>query len=132
MYTRRRRPSENKKEPLLKKKDIILIADCLLLAAMSIFVRRVTKQSQEGGSLQVVVYRGDEEYARYPLDGEYTEELQGRGGGTNLLEIRGGKADVASASCPDKICVRQTPVSEVGETIVCLPNQVVVAVEAAD
>ncbi|MCI8853389.1 MAG: hypothetical protein HFI32_07815 [Lachnospiraceae bacterium] len=35
------------------------------------------------------------------------------------------------ASCPDKICVGQGEVSQIGEAIVCMPNQVIVAVEAA-
>ena len=33
------------------------------------------------------------------------------------------------ASCPDKVCVRQHPVSGQGESLVCLPNQVVVEIQ---
>ena len=49
---------------------------------------------------------------------------------TNTLEIRDGCADMTDADCPDKICVNQKAVSRPGETIVCLPNKVVVEVEA--
>lgn len=132
MYTRRGSSRQNKKEPLLKTKDIILIADCLILVLMSMFVRKMEKTPQAGDGLQAVVYVGEEETARYPLDGELKATLTGRDGGTNVLEIRDGKADVTSATCPDKICVRQNPISEIGETIVCLPNQVIVTVEAAE
>ena len=34
-----------------------------------------------------------------------------------------------SADCPDKLCVNQHAISSNGETIVCLPNKVVVEVE---
>lgn len=131
MYTGRGSSRDDKKEPLIKKKDVILIVDCLLLVFMSIFVNKAEKQSGQSSDLQAVVYIGEEEYARYPLDEESEQEILGPGGGTNLLKIHNGKADVTEASCPDKICVRQTPISEIGETIVCLPNQVIVTVEAA-
>lgn len=132
MYTRRNSDRQNKKEPLLKRKDVILIADCLILALMSMFVRKMDAPPRTDSSMQVVVYVGEEETARYPLNGEITAKLTGREGETNDLEIREGKADVVSASCPDKICVRQNPISEIGETIVCLPNQVIVTIEAAE
>ena len=132
MYTRRDSSRQNKKEPFIKSKDIILIADCLILALMSMFVRKMDAPPRTDSNMQVVVYVGEEETARYPLNGEITAKLTGREGWTNDLEIRDGKADVVSASCPDKICVRQNPISEIGETIVCLPNQVIVTIEAAE
>ena len=45
------------------------------------------------------------------------------------MEIKDGQADITKASCPDKICVDQRPVSRQGESLVCLPNKVVVEIE---
>ena len=45
------------------------------------------------------------------------------------VTIENGKADMISADCPDKLCVNQHAISSNGETIVCLPNKVVVEVE---
>ena len=42
--------------------------------------------------------------------------------------IKDGKADMIHADCPDKICVHQKAVSAENETIVCLPNKIVVTV----
>ena len=39
-----------------------------------------------------------------------------------------GKASMAKADCPDKICVNHAAISKKGETIVCLPHKVVVEV----
>ena len=50
---------------------------------------------------------------------------------TNLLVIKDGKADVTEADCPDKLCVHQKAISKTNETIVCLPNKVVVQVIGA-
>ena len=33
-----------------------------------------------------------------------------------------------SADCPDQICVRQKAISKEGESIICLPNKVVVSI----
>ena len=55
MYTRRDSSRQNKKEPLLKSKDIILIADCLILALMSMFVRKMEGPPRTETGLQVVL-----------------------------------------------------------------------------
>ncbi len=51
-----------------------------------------------------------------------------RTGNDECPEIHDGKADVTEADCPDKLCVHQKAISKTHETIVCLPNKVVVEV----
>ena len=46
----------------------------------------------------------------------------------NIIIIKDGKASMAKADCPDKICVNHAAISKKGETIVCLPHKVVVEV----
>ena len=48
--------------------------------------------------------------------------------GKCILIISGGKADMESADCPNQICVHHSAISHTGETIVCLPNRVVIEV----
>ena len=50
---------------------------------------------------------------------------------TNTLLIRDHKADMIDADCRDLLCVKQKAIDRSGETIVCLPNRVVVSVENA-
>lgn len=52
--------------------------------------------------------------------------------GTNILKIRNGTADMAKANCPDKLCVNQRAISKNGESIICLPNEVVVTVDSSE
>lgn len=52
--------------------------------------------------------------------------------GHNRLVIRGGEAVMESATCPDGICVAHHPIHRDGESIVCLPNKVVVSVTGED
>ena len=46
----------------------------------------------------------------------------------NRFVIRDGKAYMEYASCPDGICVDHSPIFRDGESIVCLPNRVVITV----
>ena len=50
--------------------------------------------------------------------------------GSNILEIKDGIADMIEADCPDKLCVKQKAISKNGESIICLPNEVVVEVKS--
>ena len=65
----------------------------------------------------------------FPLNLETDFVIEGINGGTNHLIIRDGRAYIDEASCPDKICISQGAVSESGQTIVCLPNRVVITVK---
>ncbi len=67
-------------------------------------------------------------YGAYPLDREDEIPIAVGEKVTNVLWIRDGKADMASADCPDQLCVHQKAISGRGETIVCLPNKVVAEV----
>ena len=52
--------------------------------------------------------------------------------GTNILKIKNGEADMVEADCPDQLCVNQKPVSLDHESLICLPNRVVVEVESKE
>lgn len=81
----------------------------------------------KGGSsgTTVIVTVSGEEYGRYSLLQEQVIQIND----TNTLVIHGGTADMLFAECPDQVCVKHTPISATSETIICLPNQVVVTIE---
>lgn len=61
------------------------------------------------------------EPARLPVTGAH--------GVTLTVVVEGGAAHVEGATCPDLLCARHSPVSRAGESIVCLPGQIVVTVK---
>ena len=67
-------------------------------------------------------------YGAYPLNEEAAVRIEGANGGCNLLVIAKGSAEIVEASCPDKLCVHQHAVAHTDETIICLPNRVVISV----
>lgn len=52
--------------------------------------------------------------------------------GYNLIEIGEEEVRVIEASCPDELDVKQGYISKIGETIVCLPNRLVVEIKGMD
>lgn len=112
----------------MKKNDIIMIAVIVIIAlaafaGINLYGEHNTKDAQA-----VVTIDGDV-YGTYPLAEDATVKIESEDGGFNLLVIEDGAASVEEASCPDKICVRHKPIDKTGETLVCLPNKVVVEIQ---
>ena len=109
-----------------RKNDIIFIAALILmvtLLALALFLFK-----EEG--VAVIVRVDGEVFGEYPLSVDREVEIlteQGR----NLLVIKDGRADITDASCPDGICSEHRAVSRDGESIICLPNKVVVEIVAS-
>lgn len=61
-----------------------------------------------------------------PLFQNETVEIDGH----NRIVIENGRVSITQADCPDQLCVKQGTISRSGQSIVCLPNQVVVSVQA--
>ena len=70
-------------------------------------------------------------FGEYSLQEERTVDIR-QGDHFNILIIRDGKAHIESADCPDGICVDHKPIFRDGESIVCLPNRVVVTITTND
>ena len=108
------------------KKDVIFIGALLGICLIVLGVWYFAGGKQ--GAL-VVVTREGEVYGTYSLSQPQTVKIKNsKGKTTNVLVIRDGKADMKEADCPDKLCVHQKAISAENESIVCLPNRVVVTV----
>ena len=107
------------------KNDIIFIGAivflCVFVGLAFYFFRA------DGDSVSVNV--NGEFYGEFALNEDRTLEIVSDGG-YNILVIKDGRAHVESASCPDGICAAHRPISRDGESIVCLPNKVVITVNA--
>lgn len=114
----------------LNKKDVVLLL--LLVGAAAALLAWFWFGHQEKGAMVEVTVDG-ELYGTYPLNENreipITSQTSRNGKeAVNYLVISDGSADMVRADCPDKLCVRQAAISHVGETIICLPNRVVVTI----
>ncbi|MBR3150267.1 MAG: NusG domain II-containing protein [Eubacterium sp.] len=108
----------------MKKLDIIIAAVVLVAAAVAFLC--INSFASVGKT--VVVEQNGTVIAELPLDEDIAFEVKSDGRVTNVVEIKNGEASVTSADCPDKICVHHRAVKKSGESIICLPNKVVVSV----
>lgn len=113
----------------LTKGDKVLIIFIVLVSLLSFaYINRYAFSSQEkyisvqvnGKEIKKVLY--DEKLIGHtiPIQTEY---------GYNLLEIGDQRVRVIEADCPDKIDVKKGYISREGETIVCLPNRLVIEIK---
>ena len=109
----------------LEKRDKLLIVIVVCVALCAFLAHQIIGGDGAG---KVTVKVNGELKGTYSLAEDQTIEING---GTNILQIKNGKADMTEADCPDQLCVHQKAISRTGESIICLPNQVVVSVQGS-
>lgn len=108
------------------RNDILFIVALLLICTLGMLYLFVFRSS--GNTVKVTV--DGELYGIYSLSQNTSENIRtGKDDSElNRLVIKDGKAYMENATCPDGICVAHRPVFRDGESIVCLPNRVVITV----
>lgn len=96
---------------------LVVLVAAIVFASFPRATRAVAVRAEVLVSGQVV--------ATLDLGRDDIHEVQGPLG-TTRLEVRGGRVHVMSAPCPAQVCRHSGWISEPGELLVCLPNEVVV------
>ena len=111
-----------------KRSDLKLIAALLLAGLVLIALILCTRRD---GRCAVVQVDG-QSIVRLPLaeNREYPVEIGGTV--TNVLRIQDSSVRMAEANCPDLLCVHRGAIRYAGDSIVCLPNRVVVVITGED
>ena len=107
----------------LRRADGLLLLGLLVFGGILALCLLLTGRS--GGEVQVRV--AGEIIGTYQLNKDQTITIEGVGG-SNLLVIENGTAAITEADCPDALCVNMGKINRAGQSIVCLPHQVVVEV----
>ena len=108
----------------MKKGDRWVLLVVLLAAAVLAIVFAVQKKA----GAEAVVYVSGVETARFPLSTPIQWRLE-TAWGYNEIQIEDGGVSVIDADCRDGICVNHAPISSQGESIVCLPHEMVIEIE---
>lgn len=104
--------------------------DCIFISMLAVFCIAVCVAVYKGGAVDgsnITITVDGETYGTYSLLEEQTiviEDLEAK----NVIEIKDGEAYMLEASCPDQLCVDQNKISFDKESIICLPNKVVITV----
>ena len=110
----------------LSKTDFIILALVLATAIAGVFLMNtfthngyIVRISQKGEVVEEL-FLEEEEKQEFVVKGENGEK--------NVVVVDKGLALMKSANCDDKLCVKKGGVEYIGESIVCLPNDVVVEI----
>lgn len=115
---------------MFKKWDIVIIVVLLMLSFIpEVIFGLVLGYNYNMTYAEITV--GGKFYSKVPLSahkGEDTIEIN-HDGHLNKIVIKDNKIKMIDADCPDLLCVYQGEISKVGESLVCLPNKVMVEIK---
>lgn len=107
----------------MNRNDWILFFSAIGLAIF-IFIGYIVTGTT--GEEQVVVRVDGESEKVYSLNEDQKIEISD---GSNVIRIMNGSVSMVYATCPDQICVHHRSISKNRESIICLPNKVIVQIE---
>lgn len=103
----------------------LIIALLAVAAALWFYLPR-----SQSGQLTVVISVAGEETRRVPLS-DFTETTVTGGSYTLRVSTRDGGVAVTDSDCPTQDCIHTGVITRAGQSIVCLPAQVVVHLEGS-
>lgn len=107
--------------------DLIFISIiCVVTGAL--FAARFFITKTDGKTLIITVK--NEVYGRYPLNKDRVIKIKSGDKVTNEVVIKDGYASMKEANCPDKLCVHMKHIKNENESIVCMPNEVILTIES--
>ena len=116
------------KLPFFKKADILILAALLIIGGICM---AFASGSGSPGSVAVVSIDGKEE-CRYALTQDRIEYILETQYGTNTFLVEDGAISVIASDCRCCDCMRFSPISKAGQTIVCLPHHLSVTISGED
>lgn len=108
----------------IKKADIVLL---IVLVLVGLASAAYVAMSQTGGDTVIIEQNGDM-YGKYSLFEDATITIEGKDS-KNIVTISGGEVTMSESTCKNQVCVRHGAITAAGESIICLPNRVVVRIE---
>ena len=131
----------------IRKADIILFI-VLVVTGLAASAALTLSHGEAGSGAKVIIESGGDLYARYPLSEDRTvvvpapkqiaadapaanpdDAADAQYDYYNVVVISGGTVSVTEASCKNQVCVKHGAITKSGESIVCLPNRLVVRIE---
>ena len=132
----------------IRKADIILFI-VLVVTGLAVSAALTLSHGEAGSDAKVIIESGGDLYATYPLSEDRTVVVpapkqisadapaaDGAASASeqydyyNVVVISGGSVAVTEASCKNQVCVKHGAITRPGESIVCLPNRLVVRIQS--
>lgn len=111
----------------MKRRDFLLVLGIVAAMLLAFLVQRALLSPGANAWISV----SGQQVMQLPLaeDGQH----QGDGAlGSYQVVIESGMARMQQSTCPDQLCVHQGAIHQAGQSIVCLPNQVLIQISGAE
>lgn len=112
----------------LRKADFLLFF--IFIAAAALIAAVPLVRSSDGAPMVRIIAQG-ELAGIYPLDSDNEIEIE-RDGHRNVVVIKDNTVHMDYSDCKNQVCVNTGKISKAGETIVCLPNYVIVEIVSSE
>ena len=109
---------------MIRKADIIL---AILLIVLGLIVSYTLASDNTAGDTVRIKVDG-QLYGSYPLSEDRTVTVD-QNSHINKLTIKDRQVSMTFSDCANQDCVKHHSISDTSETIVCLPNKVIVEIE---
>lgn len=112
---------------VIKKADIVLF---IILIVLGLGLSWLSIAGNVTGQKAVVTVSG-KEYGTYSLSRSQTVTIK-QHRHTNKFIIKDGYVQMTYSSCKNQICVKEGKINQTNQSIVCLPNKVVLTIQGGD
>ena len=110
---------------LISKSDIFIVLIVIIMALMGIIW--VYSAYTSNVDAEVIITVNSEIFKETSLKSDKGQVIKIND--TNTVVIENGYVYMQSANCNDKLCIKQGKITKIGESIVCLPNKIVVEIK---
>jgi len=110
--------------------DILLVLAVIGLSAF--LIMQSVASAGDDFDLEVSISVNGQEVLVFPLQEGRRELVIDGFQGKSYVEIVDGRVHMIDSACPDKLCVHMGWKSHSGESIICLPNRVVIEVRSRE
>jgi len=108
----------------LKRKDLLIISSIFVLILLIYLFNSFTSTLGD----TVIIQVAKKEPIRLPLNRDRIIKVQGPLG-ESVIEIKDRKVRMLFSPCPDKLCMKQGWIDKTSQSIICVPNRIIIKIE---
>ncbi|NMW84792.1 NusG domain II-containing protein [Peptoniphilus sp. AGMB00490] len=113
----------------LKKADILVIILIVIISFLIYFFTNKLPKEDVNLAKKVVITVDGKVFKEIPLNKDTKEKIDiNTIYGKNEVVIEGGEVHMHESNCKDKICIKMGKISIPGDSIICLPNRLIVKI----
>lgn len=115
---------------MFKRLDFVIIAVLMILSFLPEIILGASVGKNFSTTYAEITVSG-KLYKTIPLSvhkGEEIIEVKSKNG-INIVKVKDNKIGIIEADCPDKVCMNPEYIEKPGQSLVCLPNKVMIEIK---